>query len=468
MSNPTQAAGTTSKAAIAEAGAEYVSMGVIWAFATPRIGFGIMGTLFGVYLMKFATDVLLIAPAVMGFLIAASRFWDGVSDPLIGYLSDRTSSRLGRRRVWMFWAAVPMGLGLVAMWSPPTMLDATWLVIWMGAALLLYETASTAFFVPHGALGVELTPNYHERTRLYGYSHMIGIFGTVLGLSSLQLMIMSDDKRTFAVALSLLAAIVVTVLVLWTTRILPERLDYQGRGSRSPFKSFADVFINKHARLLLLVYGIETFGGATLGILTPYAVEYVIFLTDQLVAILIVNQLPQFLLAPLWIWLSKYFGKRNLWISATLLSAVSFGSLYFTPAGPSLYVYVCVFFAGIGQGAGAVLAPAIQADIIDYDEYLTNERKEGSYLAVWNLIRKCAASVTVFIVGIMLQFSGFEPNVAQTEGTQGMIRSMLALMPAAFYVIGALLLLRFSFNEEEHSEVRLELDARALKKGSVE
>ena len=193
---------TTSKSSIGEAGAEHVTQGVIWVYAIPRIGFGIMGTLFGVYLMKFSTDVLLIAPAIMGFLIAASRFWDGVSDPLIGYLSDNTNSSIGRRRVWMFWAAIPMGLGLIAIWSPPNLLDATWLVIWMGAALLLYETASTAFFIPHGALGVELTPNYHERTRLYGYSHMIGIFGIILGLIAMQLLITAEDKRAFAFGLS--------------------------------------------------------------------------------------------------------------------------------------------------------------------------------------------------------------------------------------------------------------------------
>lgn len=451
---------TTSKSAIGEAGAEHITQGVIWAYAVPRIGLGIMGTLFGVYLMKFATDVLLIAPAIMGFLIAASRFWDGVSDPLIGYLSDRTTSPIGRRRVWMYWAAIPMGLGLIAIWSPPNMLDATWLVIWMGVALLLYETANTAFFVPHGALGVELTPNYHERTRLYGYSHMIGIFGIILGLISMQLLITAEDKRAFAFGLSVCAAVVVTSLVLFTTRILPERQDYQGRGSSSPFKSFADIFKNQHARLLMLVYGIETFGGATLGMLAPYAAEYVIHMGDQLVVILVVNQIPQFLFAPLWIRLSKRFGKRNLWFFGTLLSSVSFASMYFI-SGPGLYIYFCVFFAGIGQGAGAVLPPAIQADIIDYDEYLTNERKEGSYLAVFNLVRKCAASVTAFIVGFALQFSGFEPNAEQTEATKFAIRAMMALMPAAFYIIGALLLLKFSFNEKEHASIRRILDTRA-------
>jgi GPH family glycoside/pentoside/hexuronide:cation symporter len=133
-----------------------------------------MGLLLGTYLMKFSTDVLLIAPAIMGSLIAASRLWDAISDPLVGYLSDQTNSVYGRRRSWMFFAAVPMGIGLVMIWSPPAVLDNMGTIIWMAVALLVYETASTAFYVPHGAIGVELTPNYHERTRLFGYAHMMG------------------------------------------------------------------------------------------------------------------------------------------------------------------------------------------------------------------------------------------------------------------------------------------------------
>lgn len=111
---------------------------VILAWSTPRIAFGIMGTLFGVYLMKFATDVLMIAPAVMGTILALSRLWEGITDPLIGYLSDRTLSRFGRRRAWMFAAAVPMSITLVGIWSPPESLSALNLVVWMSVCLYVY------------------------------------------------------------------------------------------------------------------------------------------------------------------------------------------------------------------------------------------------------------------------------------------------------------------------------------------
>jgi len=451
---------SVSSSAIGEAGAEVIKMPVIVAYSAPRIAFGIMGTLFGVYLMKFATDVLLIAPAVMGGMLAVARLWDGFTDPLIGYLSDRTKSRFGRRRIWMFWAAIPMGIGLVGVWSPPAMLDATWIAVWLLVAILLYETAATAFFVPHGALGMELSPNYHERTRLFGYSHMIGIFGVAAGLIALNMMHNAEDKRAFAIILSVISGSVIAVLVLWTTYLLPERLDYQGRGTANPFKSFADVFRNKHARLLLVVYGIETFGVSTLGILAAYSADYVVKM-DSLAIILLVFQLPQFIFAPLWIRLSKTFGKRNLWVGATILSSVSFGCLFFAGAHDDMLVYLCVGFAGLGAGAGAVIPPSIKADVIDYDEYLTHERKEGTYLAVWNLVRKISGSITAVIVGFTLQFVGFEPNVEQTETVKVTIQGLLALMPACCYLLGAVLLFRFSFNEKEHAEVRKELEARA-------
>lgn len=450
----------TSGAAIGEAGAERLSLAVIWAYSLPRVGFGIMGLLFTTYLMKFSTDVLLIAPAAMGTLLAASRMWDAVSDPMAGYLSDRTRSRYGRRRSWMFVSAIPMGLGLVMIWSPPLGMTGVWLVVWMGIALLVYETASTAFFVPHGALGVELTPNYHERTRLFGLSHMIGVLGTILGLMSLQVMNMAEDKRTFAVLVSLVAGAVVAMIVIWSTRVLPERADYQGRGGQKPYKAFTDVFRNKHARLLLIVFGIETFGASSIGMLVPYSLEYVIGMQAMMVPILITYTVPQFIFTPMWIRISRIFGKKRLWVFSMWLSAATFvGFFFLTEPGPLVWVFA--FTLGFAGGCGAVVAPAIKADVIDYDEYLTDERKEGAYLAVWNLVRKGAGSATALITGLVLQLSGFEPNVAQSEVTQFAIRAIFGLLPASCYIVGTLLFMRFSFNESEHREVRRELEARA-------
>ena len=126
------------------------------------------------------------------------------------------------------------------------------------------------------------------------------------------------------------------------------------------------------------------------------------------------------------------------------------------------WIWILSFTLGFAAGCGAVVAPAIQADIIDYDEYLTSERKEGAYLAVWNLVRKSAGSVTALVTGLVLQYTGFEPNIEQTEQTQTAIRALFALLPGICYVIGALLFLRFNFNEKEHAEVRQILAERLI------
>jgi len=454
----------TSSSAIGAAGAERLSPGVIWAFASPRVAFGIMGILFGTYLMKFATDVLLIAPAAMGTIIAASRLWDALSDPMAGYLSDRTRSRHGRRRVWMFVSAIPMSMGLVAMWSPPLSLDETGLIVWMAVAMLVYETASTGFWVPHGAAGVELTPNHHERTRLFAWSHVIGAVGMVIGLGSLQLMHVADDKRFAAFALSVAAGFAVAGIVLWSTWRLPERADYQGRGGQRVSQSFLDVFRNRHARLLLVIYGVETFGGASVGMLVPYLVEYVVPMRELMVPLLLAYTLPQFVFVPLWIRLSQRVGKKQLWLASMLVTAVSFAG--FLPLEePGWQVWLLATLLGVAGGCGAVVAPSINADVIDYDEYLTGERKEGAYLAVWNLIRKSSASLTAFVTGIVLQGAGFVPNVEQSEEAKFAIRALFSLLPAFCYVVGALLFARFAFNEPEHAAVRAALAERALQAG---
>jgi GPH family glycoside/pentoside/hexuronide:cation symporter len=436
-----------------------LKLGVIWSFTLSRVAFSIMGVMFSVYLMKYSTDVLLIAPATMGLLLAAARLWDGITDPLVGYLSDRTRSRFGRRRIWIYASALPIAIGTIMIWSAPNSLSGTQLVIWMAVALLVYETASTAYLIPHGALGMELTPDYHERTRLFGYVHMIGFIGSLLGMAALQVMTMVDDKRSFAFEMSVGAGILIFLAITITTRFLPERQEHQGRGSTNVIRSLLDVFRNPHARLLLVVFGIETYGIASVFTLTPYLVAYVFPLEALLVAVMMTYAIPQVAFTPWWMWLARRIGKQRAWTCALLLSAIPFMGFYLLDS-PGVTFWILTFFTGFLAGCGAVVQPAIQADVIDYDELITSDRKEGAYLAVWNLIRKCSTSLCALITGLVLQFSGFEPNVAQSEETVEAIKVLFGILPAVCYLIGGLLFARFRFNEEQHQETRKALASR--------
>jgi GPH family glycoside/pentoside/hexuronide:cation symporter len=440
---------------------EQLPRGVIWAYCLPNLGVGFMGMLFGVYLMKYSTDVLLIAPAAMGLLFMIGRFWDAVSDPLAGYLSDRSSARRGRRRAWMYASAVPLALTTVMLWSPPGALQGWTLVLWMGVALLVYETASTVFFVPYGALGMELTSQYHERTRLFGYRHVIAAAGSGLGLLGVYLLRTSEHPRTTAFAVAALGGAVTAAMILYAAVRLPERSEYQGRGAASLSKAFTDVFRNPHARLLLAVYAIETFGAAAIGMLAPYVMQYVVEMPDMTEAFIAIYFVPQFAFTPLWIRLSRRFGKKRLWIFSMSALAIGYLGLFFVREGGVPALFILPFLLGLGGGCGAVVAPAIQADVIDYDELQTGERKEGAYLAVWNLIRKGAGAITPMIAGFVLELQDYQPNVEQSEATKTAILALLGLLPAVFYAIGTVIFLRFSLNEKEHAAVREALQARA-------
>jgi GPH family glycoside/pentoside/hexuronide:cation symporter len=143
--------------------AERLPLSRIALYALPAASLGFMGGLVSFYLLKFSTDVLLIAPGVMGLIFGASRIWDAVSDPLAGYWSDRTRSRWGRRRPWLALAALPLGLAFVGLWAPPRGLSGPQLAAWMAAGVMLYFTAQTALAVPHASLGAELSADHQMR-----------------------------------------------------------------------------------------------------------------------------------------------------------------------------------------------------------------------------------------------------------------------------------------------------------------
>ena len=114
----------------------------------------------------------------------------------------------------------------------------------------------------------------------------------------------------------------------------------------------------------------------------------------------------------------------------------------------------------LAAGCGGTIAPSIQSDIIDYDEYKTGERKEGSYFAAFNFVFKSAAGVMIFITGYVLQFSGFVPNQEQTMTVQVAMVTLYGLLPLVCYTIGAILFSRFTLNEDEHARIRVELQKR--------
>ena len=447
-----------------------VSLRTTIAYGAPGIGAGYMYLMLSLYVMKFSTDVLLIAPAVMGVIFSVSRIWDAISDPIVGYLSDRTRSSFGRRRTWIVGSMVPIFIAFIMVFAPPASLSGGALIAWMAVAIIGFYSAMTVFFVPHLSLGAELSENYHERSRLFGVRHAFYTFGSIVSLVSFYLLISAEEQgpaavRDTAMRLSFLAAGLMAVLIVFAVTRLRERPDYQGRVNNSPFQAFADVWRNPHARLLIIVTFIENLGSAAIGALTLYVAQYIVGAAIWAPAIILCYMVPSTFSVPMWIPLSRRFGKIRLWIFSMLLTGFSFGAMFALPflEGTTvkiIYISVLAAFAGLAAGCGGTVSPSIQGDVIDYDEYVTGERKEGSYFAAWNFVYKGAYGVMLLLTGFVLQFSGFVPNQEQTMTVQIAMVTLYGLLPLVCYLIGAALFSRFKFDETAHRKVRAELDRR--------
>lgn len=444
----------------AESNGEILPLSTIINYSLPTVGVGFMFFMVTLYLMKFSTDVLLISPAVMGMIFGVSRIWDAVTDPPAGYLSDRTNTEAGRRRPWII-ASVPFICGtFYMMWNPATSLSETAMVFWMATAVIMFYTCMTAFNVPHTSLGAELSTNYHERTRIFGLRHMIWNSGSLLALIAMHQLIVQDDPRQVAFVITLIAGAVTAALIIWMFVTVGERPEYQGRGETNPFTAFSDVIKNKYALLLLVVFFIENLGAATIGILTPYVAEYVVERPEKTVIYILLYLVPSVLSVPLWVPLSRRIGKKAMWTLSMLLTGFGFGGMWFLEAGSDILISILAVICGLGAGSGAVVAPSIQSDVIDYDEYMTGKRKEGTYFATWNFVYKSATGVTIMLTGFVLSASGFTPNQEQTELTKTALLTLYAIFPLVCYLVGAAIFSQFKLNEAAYQEIRDSLDAK--------
>jgi GPH family glycoside/pentoside/hexuronide:cation symporter len=416
--------------------------------------------LVGLYLTPFATDVLLLSPAAMGTIFMVSRLWDAISDPIAGFLSDKTSTRWGRRRPWLAAAIVPVAVIYALLWSPPEGLAPAALTTWMALGVLGFYTAMTIFIVPHTALGAELTDSYHDRTRIFGFRHVIWTLGAVAAVGGMQWIIDSDVARESASRLAWTVSVGTAGLILLAVATLRERPEFRGRGGANPFHSFRDVWRNRHARLLLSVFLIENLGGATVMVLTFYVAKYIVMRPDLTGHFILAYMGASIAFVWVWLPLSQRFGKKRLWVWSMLLTAAAFGGMFFLGEGT---IYLLGFLAVVGgtaAGCGAMVGPSIQADVIDYDDYVTGQRKEGAYFAAWNFVYKSATGIMAMLTLWVLEIVGFKANVPQTESVKLAIIVLYSVVPGVCYVVGATLLSYFSLDEHEHARIRKALDER--------
>jgi GPH family glycoside/pentoside/hexuronide:cation symporter len=433
----------------------------ILLFSAPALGQGFMFLLTGMYLLKFSTDVLGIAPGVMGFLFLLSRVWDAISDPLAGYLSDRTRTRWGRRRPWLVVGAVPVGLVFYAMWAPPQSLTGgPALAVWMGGAIILFYTGMTIFNMPHDSLAAELTDSYDDRNRIFGIRRAFFGVGTVFVFAAIAWLSQSSDPRSDARIFAAVGAVVTTASMLFTGIRIRERSEFQGRGARRPFRAFAEVIRNPHARILLGVFFLQQVGVGAVTFMAAYYAQYIMgdpeFFAPMMGSLFVVSLLS----IPVWVRIGQRYDKKSLLLLCMCVVGAALFSVGFFGEGDLIAVLMIASIAGFAVGGLDVFFPSIQADVIDYDELKSDERKEGVYFAAWAFASKTALGVSGMLAGLALSATGYQPGVEQPESVKLAIRALMSGIPLLTYGAGIVLFRRFSLTREAHGEIHTELARR--------
>ncbi len=428
------------RAAAGAARAE-LPLSTVLVYSAPALGQSFMFMFTGMYLLKYSTDVLGVAPAAMGMIFMVSKFWDAISDPLAGYLSDRTETRWGRRRPWMLAGALPV-------------------------CVIGFYTTMTVYNMPHDALGAELSSDYAERNRIFGIKRAVFGLGTVGVFAVIGLIADSDAPRDLALVFAAVTAVATLVLLVVPVFFLKERPEFQGRGARLPFKAVMDVLRNRHARLLVGMYFLQQIGIGGISLMVAYWSDYVLGDAKFLSTIMMSLFFASIVGIPFWIRLGHTYEKRSLGLVSMGIVGAALASIGLVPEGGFEITIVIAAIAGFAIACLDVILPSIQADVIDFDEYRTGERKEGVYFAVWHLAAKLATGIAAAIVGFVLQAVGFEANAAQTPATTEAIRIVMSAFPLVVYGAGTCLFWFFRMTREEHAVVLAELETRRAEAGA--
>jgi glycoside/pentoside/hexuronide:cation symporter, GPH family len=429
------------------------------AYAAPAYALAIIGIPVYVYIPKFYTDVVGINVILMGYILFSVRIFDAVTDPVIGYLSDRTATRFGRRRPYIAVGAVFLSAMMILLFNPPRATP-SFETIWFGVfiyALFLFWTIVT---VPYESLGPEITFDYNERTSLFGMRDGFLIAGTIAAAGSPALVqwlfglsgeAAGERAKFFWISILYTPLLVGTAWwCVWAVKELHPQPEKEVLGLASGLRQVAH---NRPFVLLLVAYTISAIGNNLPATLILFYVQYVLQ-SDQADFFLLLYFASGIIFLPGWIFIARRTGKKAAWLASMAINSGAFVGVFFLGPGDVFPYGILVFLSGIGFGASLALPSAMQADVIDYDELLTGERREGLYIGLWSISKKLAAAIGIGVGLYLLGMAGYTPNVDQTPKVQFMLRVLYALIPSLCNLLGLAVSLAYPINDGMHEKIR--------------
>ena len=421
------------------------------------IGFSLTSTILGVYFLFFMIEVVGLRPGIAAIPILIGKIWDFVNDPIFGHISDRTRTRWGRRRPYLLFGALPLAFTFTMLWYKPGYESTAALVAYYSIAYIIFEASATMLYMPYFALTPELTSDYDERTSLTSYRMFFSILGSLLAFT-LPSIIVGEFTPDNAPKVLLMGAIfgLVSALPMFLTFFgTEERGDLLDLEKPTIFESLKSVWKNVPFR-----YGLGIFLATwiSVDILQSSLLFYVKFVVQReaqneiIMATLFV--VAMFAL-PIWNWVSNRWSKRYAYmIGIAFWAVVQLVLIMLTPSTPlGLILFFCSL-AGIGVAAAHVLPWAILPDAIEWYEYKTGERHEGMFYSITTLARKVTSAGTVPLIGLVLEITGYQPNLAQqnVEAVKG-IKMVIGPIPAILLCLGILIAYKYPLDRDDFQSI---------------
>ncbi|MCL2318464.1 MAG: MFS transporter [Treponema sp.] len=439
-----------------------------------KLGFGIFDlggnmlfTLMTFWSLKYLTDTVGLAAAWAGAAVMVGKIWDGVNDPLMGYITDRTLSRWGRRRIYLLFGAIPMMLTLVFFFTAPSYLPASLHFVWAIVALVILDAASTIINIPYTSLTPELSDDYNEQSSLNGYRFGCAVFGTIAGAAAVQPLVKAFakpgspnpllDPRGFSMMSIILGAVMALVTLITFFGTKERKITKEELPKESFIKTYREVIKNKPFVIIFLTYALHMVAITFITTSLPYYTENVLKrpdITTNALAILLVTAM---VFIPVSVQVSKKIGKKRTYQICFAIIASACIVLFFLGHRLSLnFFYGLLVYAGIGVGFSYVSPFAMIPDAIEYWAAKTGQRTEGAYYGLYTLFSKLGTALALFITGLILSAGGYISTsgggTVQPASVSGAIRIIIGPLPMVVLIAGIVVLNFYPLDKKEYRE----------------
>ena len=411
-----------------------------------------------VFLPKLYGDAIGLTAA--GAVLLFARVFDVMTDPVIGGLSDRFTSPIGRRRPWIAVGSLLAGFGLIQLFMPPETITATYFLLW---AVVLY-LGWTMVYVPYTAWGAELSTNYQERARITGLREGLSLLGIVIAgampfVGSQVGWTETESTQAIAWIAVILGAPAILLLLLGVREVPPPPRQPARRAWR---QELATMWQNKPFVRLVAAWFLNGLANGIPAVLFLYYLEFGLQASEEARGALI---LLYFVAAvggiPIWIWLTKRYNKHRLWCTAMIVTCACFVWVPLIPAGEvALFAVICLI-TGAGLGADNALPPALQADVLDYDEYKTGKQRAGVFFAVWSMSTKLALAAAAGIALPLAAAVGFSPDGDNTPQALMWLAVIYAIGPVVLKTGAVALVWSFPITEKRQTALRQRIARRS-------